>query len=63
MDEAGGFVVVWAGFVDQREKAFGRRFDSEGNALGGDFAIGTTGGDHDKEIPRRSQGGLWATLS
>ena len=45
MDDAGNFVVVWQSWSQDRNNTYGvyaQRFDSGGNALGGEFLVNTT---------------------
>jgi hypothetical protein len=43
-DDAGGFVVVWTSAMIGPSHIFGRRFDSSGGAVAGEFQVDSAGG-------------------
>ena len=61
-DSFGGFVVAWDSYGQDGSSygVFGRRFDSSGSAVGGEFQVNqfTTGNQYDATISQDSFGGF-----
>jgi subtilisin-like proprotein convertase family protein len=66
-DVNGNFVVVWAAMGQDESDlgVFGRRFNSAGNALGGEFRINSQGNDvqYDPQVAMYSDGSFVVTWS